>query len=71
MYPFNVGDIVRYTKSGRTFEIEDVNPNPDYAEDDEYGKVCWDYRGHPHGLGNLLGRGVVGLALCRPLRLVS
>lgn len=33
---FKVGDIVRSKKGGRTFELEDVNDNPNWKSDDEY-----------------------------------
>lgn len=38
---FNVGDIVRHKKTKRIFELDDVNPNPNYAADDEYYASGW------------------------------
>lgn len=32
---FKVGDIVRFKSTGNQFTIEDVNPNPNWREDDE------------------------------------
>lgn len=44
MKNFEVGDIVARRKDGRTFTLDDVNPNPNWKEDDEYYASGWsDY----------------------------
>lgn len=42
---FEVGDIVARKKDGRTFTLDDVNPNPNWKEDDEYYASGWSEYG--------------------------